>query len=249
MNLDFKKIDEYKAIIDNARPFDETMLKQLQNYYRIGVTWSSNFIEGNTLTLNETKVLLEDGITIGGKPLKDTLEAVGHAAAYNYMFTLLDSGNITAQDVQELHRLFYQGIDEENAGKWRSISIVVSGSDYVFPAPGEIQKEIDTLFSWIATHREKLHPVEFAALLHLKFVTIHPYINGNGRTARLLTNLALLQKRYLPVIVPPILKLEYNTAIKHYQYTGDAQEFIEFVATQEVESQKEIIRLFHINDA
>lgn len=242
----YQKIDRNKSAIDRYRPFEGEMLKQTRDYYRVGTTWTSNAIEGNTLTESETKILLEDGLTVGGKPLKDTYEAIGHGKAYDYMFTLIKSDTITTENILMLHKLFYQSIDAENAGAWRKQPIFVSGSDYVFPLPEELQEKMAALEKWIKTERDKYHPVEFAALLHLKLVTIHPFIDGNGRTARLLTNLALIQKGYLPVIVPPIYKLDYNGYICLYQNKGDASKFVEFIAEQEVETQKEMMRLLQI---
>ena len=247
ISMKYKTIDTLKVAIDKVRPFDRDMLKQTQEYYRVGTTWSSNAIEGNTLTMSETKVILEDGITIGGKPLRDTLEAVGHAQAYDYMFTLLKSGKIDLGNILTLHKLFYEGIDSDNAGQYRKKSVMVSGTNFVFPAPVDIEKQMQELEAWIENERGDCHPVEFAALLHLKFVTIHPFIDGNGRTARLLTNLALIQRGYLPVIVPPILKMEYNDCIRQYQNGDNAQPFIDFIAEQELESEKEMIRLLHID--
>lgn len=242
----YQKIDLNKAAIDQYRPFEGEMLRQTRDYYRIGTTWTSNAIEGNTLTESETKILLEDGLTVGGKPLRYTYEAVGHGMAYDYMFTLIKSGGITAENILTIHKLFYQNIDSDNAGRWRRQPIFVSGSDYVFPLPEEIPEKISELESWMQHERNKYHPVDFASLIHLKFVTIHPFIDGNGRTARLLTNLALIQKGYLPVIVPPIYKLEYNEYIRLYQSKRNEVRFLSFIAEQEIEAQKEMMRLLHI---
>ena len=245
MNI-YQKIDQSKSAIDRYRPFEGEMLKQTRDYYRVGTTWTSNAIEGNTLTESETKILLEDGLTVGGKPLKYTYEAIGHGKAYDYMFTLIKNDTITTENILMLHKLFYQNIDSDNAGVWRKQPIFVSGSDFVFPLPEELQAKMTELEMWIKTERDNYHPIEFAALLHLKFVTIHPFIDGNGRTARLLTNLALIQKGYLPVIVPPVLKLDYNVYIRLYQSKGDASKFTEFIAEQEIETQKEMMRLLQI---
>ncbi len=243
----FQKIDLNKSAIDRYRPFEGEMLKQIRDYYRVGTTWSSNAIEGNTLTESETKILLEDGLTVGGKPLRYTYEAIGHGKAYDYMFTLLDSDTVTTENILTLHKLFYYDIDAENAGVWRKQPVFISGSDCVFPLPEELDEKMAELESWIKTERGKYHPVEFAALLHLKFVTIHPFIDGNGRTARLLTNLALIQKGYLPVIVPPVYRLDYYGCIRLYQSRGEASRFVQFIAEQEVETQKEMMRLLQIN--
>ena len=243
----FERIDAHRGAIDTVRPFEGDTLAQLRDYYRVGLTWSSNALEGSTLTESETKIVLEDGLTVGGKPLRDVYEAVGHGAAYDFMFSLIGGGSITLEDIRELHRLFYRGVDEENAGQWRQKSIIVSGSSYRFPAPEAVPDEMEKLAAWISTERAKLHPVEFAAILHLRFVTVHPFVDGNGRTARLLMNLALLQAGYMLAIVPPVLRLEYNLAIGKYQKKKkDTAPFVELIAEQELETQKEIIRLLHI---
>lgn len=242
----YEKIDRCHAAIDAVRPFEGHMLEQLKDYYRIGLTWSSNAIEGNTLTISETKVVLEDGLTIAGRPLRDFYETVGHGDAYNFMFTLMGEQRISAADIKAMHRLFYKGIDEGNAGVWRKEAVFVSGTDYVFPRPDELEGRMAELDAWIANERGKYHPVTFAGLLHLKFVTIHPFIDGNGRVARLLMNLALIQDGYQLAIVPPVLRAEYNDTIRQYQNKGKPEPFCDFIAERVYETQKEIMRLLHI---
>jgi len=240
------RVDSLKAAIDATRPFEGEMLKQLKAYYRIGLTWTSNALEGNSLTELETKILLEDGLTVGGKPLRDTFEALGHSLAYDYMFGLLGERRVTVEDTKTLHRLFYKGIDESNAGVWRDVSIVVTGSDFVFPAPIDLDRLMADLGHWAETERNGLHPVIFAALLHLKFVTVHPFIDGNGRVARLLMNAALIQDGYLLAVIPPILRQEYMAAIRGYQQNGSTVQFCDFIAERVIESEKEVMRLLHI---
>jgi Fic family protein len=242
----YSQVDALKAAIDVVRPFEGEYLRQLREYYRIGLTWTSNAIEGNSLTELETKILLEDGLTTGGKPLRDTLEALGHSLAYDYMFGLLGERRIAVEDIKALHRLFFKGIDESNAGVWRDVSIVVTGTDFVFPAPADLDALMAGLGRWIEAERDGLHPVRFAALLHLKFVTVHPFIDGNGRVARLLMNTALIQDGYLLAVVPPILRQEYMAAIRGYQLKGAAEPFCDFIAERVIESEKEIMRLLHI---
>lgn len=242
----YEKTDRCHEAIGEIRPFQGHMLEQLKNYYRIGLTWSSNAIEGNTLTMSETKVVLEDGLTIGGRPLRDFYETVGHGEAYNFMFTLIGGRRITVKDIKIMHRLFYKIIDEANAGTWRKESVIVSGSEYVFPRPQEIEEQMRKLEEWIKAERDRYHPITFAALLHLKFVSIHPFIDGNGRTSRLIMNLALIQDGYQLAIIPPILRSEYNGTIRQYQNKGKTEPFCDFIAEQVYETQKEIMRLLHI---
>ena len=242
----FEKIDRCHAAIGAVRPFEGHMLEQLKDYYRIGLTWSSNAIEGNTLTISETKVVLEDGLTIAGRPLRDFYETVGHGKAYDFMFSLMGERRISAADIKDLHRLFFKGIDEENAGVWRKEAVFVSGTDYVFPSPAELEGRMAELDAWIESERGKYHPVTFAGLLHLKFLTIHPFIDGNGRVARLIMNLALIQDGYQLAIVPPVLRTEYNDNIRLYQNKGTPEPFCDFIAERVYETQKEIMRLLHI---
>jgi Fic family protein len=162
------------------------------------------------------------------------------------MFGLLGERRIAVEDIKTLHRLFYKGIDESNAGEWRGISIVVTGNDFAFPAPADLDTLMAGLGRWIEAERDGLHPVRFAALLHLKFVTIHPFVDGNGRVARLLMNTALIQDGYLLAVVPPILRQEYMAAVRGYQQKGASEPFCDFIAGRVLESEKEIMRLLHI---
>lgn len=242
----YEKIDSCHAAISVERPFEGHMLEQLKDYYRIGLTWSSNAIEGNALTISETKVVLEDGLTIGGRPLRDFYETVGHGEAYDFMFTLINERRITLQDIITIHRLFYRSIDEKEAGAWRKENVIVTGSEYVFPRPQEIDEQMLKLEKWIRLERDNYRPLVFAALLHLKFVSIHPFIDGNGRTSRLIMNLTLIQDGYQLAIIPPVLRSEYYDTIRSYQNKNKPEPFCEFIAERVYETQKEIMRLLHI---
>lgn len=243
MNELLRSIDQNKERLDAYRPLEEPLLSQLRAYYRVGLTWTSNALEGNSLTETETKVVLEDGLTVGGKPLRDLYEAVGHGQAYDFMFTLIKERAITLPDICRIHELFYRDIDSDNAGKWRRERIFVTGSDHVFPAPDSLQAHMEELEAWIERDRGRYHPVEFAALLHLKFVTVHPFIDGNGRAARLLMNLALLQDGYTLAVVPPILRTDYLNAIRRYQSDGNSVPFCAFIAEQVQQTQEDLLRL------
>jgi len=240
-----KKIDLFQSEINALRPLEGEILGRIQDYYRIGLTWTSNALEGNSLTESETKVLLEDGLAVGGKPLKDVFEAVDHAKAYDFMFSLLEERRIDGQAALKMHELFYQNIEPEYAGRYRDVRVIITGSRYPVAAPDEIPEKMERLFEWIRKERESYHPVEFAAQLHKRFVFIHPFKDGNGRVARLLMNLALIQDGYLPAIIPPILRLDYVSLLERAH--KDDRDFTEFIAERELESQKEILRLFQIS--
>ena len=143
-----EKLDLYQNTINELRPFEGEMLKQVKDFYLIGLTWTSNALEGNSLTESEIKVLIEDGLTVGGRPLRDIFEAVDHAKAYDYIFTLLENKEILEKDILYLHKLFYQNIEEEFAGKYRDIPVFISGSNYPVTKVGNIKGEIEYLCKW-----------------------------------------------------------------------------------------------------
>lgn len=238
------KIELYQHEINQLRPFEGNKLNQIKDFYKIGLTYTSNALEGNTLTESETKVLLEDGITVGGKPLREIYEAIGHGESYEYMFSIIKNKEITEENILYLHELFYQNIERPFAGVYRDEDVIVSGSKYPVAHFKEIGTDMGDFCNWINTERNNYHPVAFAAQIHKKFVFIHPFINGNGRVARLLMNLSLIRDGYLPVIIPPILRNEYIASLEK-SHTND-NDFVQFIKDREIESQKDILRFFHI---
>jgi Fic family protein len=238
--------DTLQEKICSHRPLDSFELKQLKEYYRIGLTYSSNALEGNSLTESETKVVLEDGITIGGKPLKDHYEAVGHSEAFDLLYKLATNQHIIEEDILGLHRLFYYRIDAETAGKYRDRNVIITGTDFTPPTPAAVPLAMQELLGNLPS-LQQLNPVEYAAILHLNLVTIHPFIDGNGRTARLLMNLALLQAGYPITIIPPIIRGDYISALRDSN-KGDNKPFIAFISCCVWESQKDYIRLLESLD-
>ena len=236
------RIDANKQKIDTYRPMQEPLLSELRAYYRVGLTWSSNALEGNSLTESETKVVLEDGLTVGGKPIRDYYEATGHAKAYDAMWAMLNAFNPLAEaDILSLHRLFYSQIDEATAGRYRLQRVFISGSQYAVPAPDKIPAQMADFIKWLEDAEKALHPVELAAQAHRRFVFIHPFIDGNGRVARLLMNLCLLRHGYTLAIVPPILRGEYIELLEK-AHTDD-EPFTAFIADRVYETQKDILRM------
>lgn len=234
--------DKLQKKIQAHRPLTSDELRQLREYYRIGLTWSSNALEGNSLTETETKVVIEDGITIGGKPLRDHYEAAGHSEAYDLLQRLAGGTAITEADILALHRLFYHRIDEDNAGKYRAVRIIVTGTDFAFPPPSRIKPLMKHFVSGIPALRETCHPVEVAALIHARLVNIHPFVDGNGRAARLLMNLSLMQSGFPITIIPPVLRSEYLDAVKSGN-REDFAPFVTFIFNMVYESQKDYLRL------
>lgn len=236
------RIDTLKAQIDAHRPMEEPLLSQFRAYYRIGLTWSSNALEGSSLTESETKVLLEDGLTVGGKPIRDYYEAAGHAKAYDAMYGFLEASSaLTEGDIRRLHRLFYSQIDEAQAGVYRTERVIITGSQYPTPAPEKIPGQMAALVLWMQKNESAMHPVRFAAQVHKRFVFIHPFIDGNGRVARLLMNLCLLRHGYTLAIVPPVLRGEYIALLERAHKDDSAFEY--FIGERVLETQKDILRL------
>lgn len=238
----FKEIDSLQKEINSYRPLNPHLLKQIKNYYKIGLTYTSNALEGNTLTESETKIVLEEGITIGGKPLKDHLEALGHAEAIDYLRTLVEGKTVEEENIQHLHKLIYFRIEDNEAGRYRKNKAVITGSKYPLPKPADLPHLMKELIPNMHRLRKEKHPVEAAALSHKEFVFIHPFIDGNGRVARLLMNLILLQEDFNIAIIPPITRREYIDSLEKAHI--DDRDFIYFIARMVRETQKDYLRLF-----
>jgi len=237
----FTEIDKLQKEINSYRPLSKHMLKQLKEYFRVGLTYASNALEGNSLTLTETKIVLEDGITIGGKPLKDHYEAIGHSEAYDWIYRLAANGAVTEANIKKLHKLFYQRLDEGKAGKYRKEKVFISGSKYILPPPEKIAGLMENFTRNMKNISKTRHPVEYAAVAHKEFVFIHPFIDGNGRVARLLMNLILLQKGYCLAIIPPVLRQDYISTLEKAH--EDDKDFIRFISRVVNETQRDYLRM------
>ena len=224
------------------RPMSDETLKSLREYYRVGLTYTSNALEGNSLTESETKVIIEDGLTIEGKPLRDVYEAVGHAQAYDYLYDLSHQAPLSEEIICHLHQLFYQQIEPLKAGKYRQVPVFISGSQYAVAPVAEIGKRMAQLLQWYNNSEGRLHPVVLAAELHKRFVFIHPFVDGNGRMARLLMNLSLMRNDYNIAIIPAITRSEYISSLEKAH--TDEQVFVDFITDRVVMTQMDILRLF-----
>lgn len=245
-----KRIDENRTSINERRPLTPDEVRELDAYFRIGTTYTSNALEGNSLTLTETKVLLEDGITVGGKPIKDFYEATGHAKAYDYMLEIAREKNSTITEgvILELHHLFYNGVDSERAGRYRDHQVFITGTEYVPPAPEEVPALMKAFIHELNEKKDSLHPVMYAAFAHRRLVDIHPFVDGNGRTARLLMNLILVNKGYCVVSIPPVLRQQYISALIAAQRESNPTDkpFNTLIAECELEAQRDYGRMFKI---
>ncbi len=200
-------LDELKAL----RPVERNHIAEIRSYWRVALTYSSNAIEGNTLSESETKVILEDGLTIGGKSLREHFEAIGHGDALAMLYKALDAGKTVSEElILEVHRLFYFRIDQEMAGKYRNRNVLITGATYLPPSSTEVPLRIKELLGSVT--KGATHPIACAAEFHNSFVNIHPFVDGNGRTARLLVNLLLMKGGFPIVTIPPIFRARFITA-------------------------------------
>lgn len=221
-------------------PLPETKWVSLTRLFAaedVRFTWASNALEGNTLTLRETQRVLEDGATIAGKSMRDHLEAVNHAAAVRRMHDLADrSDAITVHVMLELHGLLMRGIDDAWAGRIRTDAVAIAGTAYRPPSADVASAGLDESFTRYAERKETAHPVLVAADLHYEVARLHPFFDGNGRTARLLMNAHLLQRRFPPLIIEPDRRGAYLDALDAGENVGDASAFRLFVADAMLQS-------------
>lgn len=183
-------------------------------------TFESNRIEGNTLTLQETDLVVQHGLTVSGKSMREHLEAINHHDAIDFVKELAtDKKPISERDILQIHSLVLRGIDPNEAGRYRRHPVIITGAKHIPPAPEHLREHLDGYFVWYRSQFNKLHPVLMAADIHAKFVTIHPFIDGNGRTSRLLMNLHLLQHGY-PI---GIIKGDVRNRMKYYKALDESR--------------------------
>ena len=216
--MDYKKLTQKKKELDKYRPLDAALVKNLEEWFRIELTYTSNAIEGNTLTRAETALVVEKGLTIGGKSITEHLEATNTAAALDFVKEQIKRkpSEIKEKDILKIHEIILSGISKENAGLYRRVPVRISGSAVVLPNPKKVQDLMDDFFSWIKKEN-KLHAVELAAEAHYRLVTIHPFVDGNGRTARLLMNMILMMRGFPPAIIRKNDRLAYIKALEKAQ--------------------------------
>ncbi|MDR3154757.1 MAG: Fic family protein [Deltaproteobacteria bacterium] len=244
-------IDANKALISGRRPLSPQEAEQIGIQLKTDLTYTSNALEGNSLTLDETRAVLEYGMTIRGKPLHDVFEAAGHSEAYDLMAEMARGGavDLLTDKIRRIHRLFYQDINYVEAGNYRQNNIWLGGAAYIPPKPllpAPLMYEFEKQFYGI---QGSVHPVELAAFAHMRLADIHPFVDGNGRTSRLLMNLVLLDNGYQLVSISPEIRTEYIDAVKASQNSADSHDtpFFRFLADEEIRSQAHYMKLLGIS--
>jgi Fic family protein len=196
------RIDIKKSKLDELRPIPAYVLNNIKESLYIEWTYNSNSIEGNTLTLLETKMVLENGMTIHGKSLREHFEALNHQEAIEYIEKLVSAQSmLSATDIMDIHSLVLQKIEKEYAGRYRTFGVRVQGASFLPPNALKVSQLMDELLDWLNNEDVELHPLIKATIYHHRFVWIHPFIDGNGRTVRLTFNLNLMRDGFPPVII------------------------------------------------
>jgi Fic family protein len=227
----FARLEEKKAQLDTARPLPSGVVAKLKEHFDVEWTYHSNAIEGSTLTQSETRLVLLDGLTVAGKSLREHLEAINHKHAIDFVEALAAKAElVTEHNIRQIHALILRTIDDENAGTYRKGQVYITGSTYVPPAGIEVPPLMQELVAWInSAEAAELHPVERAALAHFRLVHIHPFVDGNGRTARLLMNLILIREGYPPAVIRHGRRPEYYDALDQ-AHQGEVAPFVTLIA-------------------
>lgn len=239
--------DEFRQRLASMRPLPPEALKKIEEALAIEYTYESNRIEGNTLTLQETELVVNEGVTVSGKSMREHLEAINHAEAIDYIKDFAKNQvEISERTVKEIHALVLHGINRENAGRYRNVPVMISGSTHMPPQPYLIEKQMeDFMRTFSDMEARNTHPVLTAAYLHDELVRIHPFIDGNGRTSRLLMNLYLLRNGFVIVNLKGDNedKLKYYRALEASHTKNQPEAFQAVVASAEVESLKRYISI------
>lgn len=225
------KVDALKAKLAKCRPLTSGEKERLREAFMIDYTHNSTAIEGNTLTLNETALVLE-GVTIGQKPLKDHLEAIGHRDAFNFLEEVVGHGEeISERLVKELHTLVLAD-QPRDRGIYRRIPVVITGAVHTPPQPYLVGPQME---AWVRDlNATQMHPLVAAALFHIRFEAIHPFIDGNGRTGRLLANFILMRSGYLPVSIKYEDRVAYYEAFTSFHRDGNSAPMIRIFLESEL---------------
>lgn len=264
-----QQIKKLKKQIDAMRPLSRSELAELKKWHNVTYTYHSNAIEGNTLTLAETKIIVEDGLTVGGHPVREILEAKNHKEVIEQLMDIVKKKqNLTEDLLFKLHKTLIKSIDDEGAGVYREIQVYpapfgqninknivtksnsstklskrcgvyITGEEKLPPSANKVPKLMKEFFIWYEKNK-KLDSIDLAAKVHYRFVKIHPFIDGNGRIARILSNLILMSAGYPLVIIPIVRRIDYINSLKA---TSSERKFIDFFAEMVLENMKDYIRM------
>lgn len=237
------KADQLKEQLDKLRHLDSFRIAEA---LELEYTYESNKIEGNTMTLRETDLVISKGLTIHGKSMQEHLEAINHYEAIAYLKDIVQQKlPLSEKLLLNIHGLILRGIQREEAGRYRTVQVFIKGNNIVFPQPYLVPKKLEVFFEWYVLHMERLHPIVMAAEVHARIVSIHPFIDGNGRTSRLFMNMVLLSHGYVIAIIrgDSESRLSYYGALESAHSSGSRDAFIEFIADTEIASLEQYLRI------
>lgn len=244
-----EKINQKLAEIDNLKkrwaaqkPLSQIQLQKMNEFFDVNYTFDSNRIEGNTLTLQETHLVVNEGITIGGKSMREHLEAINHYEAVSFIKDMV-TGNedISKRSLLDIHRLVLKSIDSQSAGTYRKVGVRISGSKHIPPDALQLDELMDDYFLFYQKNKLRMHPVILAAEMHERLVSIHPFIDGNGRTARLLMNFILLKNGFTIAILKGDWdsRMAYYRSLEEVQINNNPEPFYEMITSKVEESLSE----------
>jgi len=226
----YERILSKKKTLDSLRPLPLQLVQKLQEQMQIEFTYNSNAIEGNALSLRETQLVIQEGITVRGKSLREHLEARNHPEAIAHIEKLVQKiSPLEQDDILKVHEILMRGIDDQNAGKYRTGQVRVAGATFMPPPADKIQPLINELLQTISKNPDELRPIELAAFFHHKLVYIHSFLDGNGRTARLLMNVILMRNGYPFTVLLKVDRAEYLRALSEAD-NGNLVPFVNFSA-------------------
>lgn len=235
------RLAEKLSRLNKLRPIPKSAIQKLREKFQIEMTYNSNAIEGNSLSLKETFLVINEGLTVKGKPLKDHLEAKDHHAALEYLYDFIDKDKkhtISEVLIKNLHQIILQETDKEWAGRYRNANVIIGGAKHTPPDALQVPQKMRDLITWLVSQKNKMDIVELSALLHHKLVNIHPFFDGNGRTARLTMNLFLMQAGYPLVVIMKTDRKKYYDVLDKAD-NGKYEPLIKFVA-QSIERSLDI---------
>ena len=241
--MNFERIQAKKLKYEqNKYKISPVTLSSYEKDFELTFTHNSTAIEGNTLTLMETKVVLEDGVAIGGKELREIYEVINHKKAYRYVKKCIaEKKSLNENIVKDLHAILTENIIV--GGIYRNEEVRISGAGFTPPAGNEMYMQIKNFYEDLKIKEKELNPIELAAWTHDEFVRIHPFVDGNGRTGRLIMNYQLLKSGYLPVSIAKENRLDYYNVLEQYASGGNLTVFSDFIAELEEMQLDEYIRL------
>ena len=227
----YATLTKKKQQLDQHRPLPIELVRNLDEWFRIELTYTSNAIEGNTLTRQQTALVVEKGITVGGKSLIEHLEAKNHAIAFDHIKKISgqSSKKISEKEILSIHGLLLKGIDDAQAGRYRTVAVRIAGSRVVLPNPAKVPQLMSNFINDMQRN-VKMHPVALAAQAHYQLVTIHPFADGNGRTGRLLMNRILMAHGYPPAIIRTRDRMAYIKSLEKAQLGGAMDDYEKIIA-------------------